>query len=192
MLRLQGATRRGDGGWRGRTGGDVDVGFLGFPEPVVEIEAACPLVGDVQEAVQTADGRWQDGQELFEEGGGQLLVTVGFEELEASRDLLERFGMDVVNIPLGRFEVPVEGDTLSVVFHEGWPVRFEPTAPAEVLLSVWDQPVAVKRTVGDGEIVLIGDSSFFHDVNLETLDSYFAGNVAFLREITEYDKEAEQ
>jgi hypothetical protein len=133
-----------------------------------------------------------DAVERFVRGGGRVIATVGFEELDASRDLLERFGMDVANIPLGRFEVPVEGDTLGVVFHEGWPVRFEPAAPVEVLLSMWDHPIAAKRTVGDGEIVLIGDSSFFHDVNLETLDSYFAGNVRFLREITEYGKETEQ
>lgn len=130
-----------------------------------------------------------DAVERFVTGGGRLLISVGYEEIDASRDLLARFGMDVANMPLGRFDVPVEGDTLSVLFHEGWPVRFDQRAPTEVLLSSWDYPVAVRRFFGDGEIVLIGDTSFFHDVNLETLDVYFAGNVAFLRKLLEHGRE---
>jgi hypothetical protein len=129
-----------------------------------------------------------DAVERFVTDGGRLLVSVGFEELDASRDLLARFGLDVANIPLGQFQAPIEGDTLEVLFHEGWPVRFDQAAPTEVLVSSWDYPVAIRRTVGNGEIVLIGDTSFFHDVNLETLDVYFAGNVAFLRKLAQYGR----
>jgi hypothetical protein len=133
-----------------------------------------------------------DAVEKFVTDGGSVIVSVGFEELHASRDLLGRFGLDVANIPLGRVEIPVEGDTLAVVVKEGWPVHFDQSAPTEVLLSIWDYPVAIKRTVGKGEIVLIGDTHFFHDMNLETRESYFAGNVAFLRKLTVYDQEEEQ
>jgi hypothetical protein len=129
-----------------------------------------------------------DAVERFVADGGRVIACVGFEELSASRGLLGRFGLDVAGIPLGRVEIPVEGDTLSVVVKEGWPVRFDATVPAEVLLSAWDYPVAVERSIGKGEVVLIGDTSFFHDANLETLDHYFAGNVEFLRRLTTDDR----
>ncbi|UCG53031.1 MAG: hypothetical protein JSW58_05610 [Candidatus Latescibacterota bacterium] len=126
-----------------------------------------------------------DAVEEFMLEGGTAVVSVGFEELEGSRDLLERFGFTVANAPLGRFVVGEESDSLAVLFHEGWPVAFDGRSDTEVLLSKWDLPLVVKRSIGEGKIVVIGDSSFFHDVNLETLDQYFAGNVAFLRELTE-------
>jgi hypothetical protein len=126
-----------------------------------------------------------DAVERFVVNGGRVIASVGFEEAAASRDLLNRFGLDVADIPLGRMPIPVEGDTLDVVVKEGWPVRYDGSAATEVLLSVWDYPVAVKRTIGKGEIVLIGDTAFFHDSNLETRDQYFAGNIAFLRRLTE-------
>jgi hypothetical protein len=122
--------------------------------------------------------------EEFLRAGGKAIVSVGFEELHASRELLNRFGLDVVNIPLGHFQVEAAGDTLGVLFREAWPVWYDETVPAEVVFSEWEYPLVVKRAVGKGEIVLIGDSYFFHDVNLETREQYFAGNIAFLRKLT--------
>jgi hypothetical protein len=126
-----------------------------------------------------------DAVENFLKNGGKMIVSVGFEELDGCRSLLNRFGIDVANIPLGHFDVETPPDTLSVTVHEGWPVRFDRTSPTDVLLSKWELPLAVRRQIGKGEIIVIGDSSFFHDNNLETLKSYFAGNIAFLRKITE-------
>lgn len=126
-----------------------------------------------------------DAAEKFLKNGGKMILSVGFEEIDGSRSLLDRFGIDIDNIPLGRLEVETPPDTVSVVFHEAWPIRFDKTSPADVLLSKWELPLAVKRQVGKGEIIVIGDSSFFHDVNLETLKSYLAGNIAFLRALTE-------
>ncbi|UCH82588.1 MAG: hypothetical protein JSW50_08860, partial [Candidatus Latescibacterota bacterium] len=126
-----------------------------------------------------------DAVENYVDSGGRLIASVGFEELDGSNKLLERFGLSVANIPLGRFEIPLPSDTLGVLVHEGWPVEFDNTGTPRVLLSNWELPFAVAKSHGQGEVVLIGDSSFFHDVNLETLDHYFAGNVAFLRQLTE-------
>lgn len=148
------------------------------------------LSGGVELLVLLAPTRPYSGEEIgaverFLRDGGTAIVSVGYEELAPSRELLNRFGLDVADIPLGRIQIPVEGDTVAVAVREGWPVRCDACENAEVLLSKWDYPVAVRRAVGEGEIVLIGDTSFFHDANLETLDHYFAGNVAFLRRIAE-------
>ena len=126
-----------------------------------------------------------DAVERFLKNGGRMIVSVGFEELDGCRSLLDRFGIDVANIPLGHFDVETPPDTVSVTVREGWPVRCDKMSSTDVLLSKWELPLAVKRQVGKGEIIVIGDSSFFHDNNLETLKSYFAGNIAFLRKITE-------
>ena len=122
--------------------------------------------------------------EEFAQNGGTVLVSVGFEELHGSRALLDRFGLEVSNIPLGKFQAVVKADTSTVVIREGWPVRAADGAtPAEVLVSEWGYPLVVRRPAGNGEVLLIGDSSFFHDVNLETLKEYTMANVAFLRKL---------
>jgi hypothetical protein len=126
-----------------------------------------------------------DAIEQFVRGGGRVIASVGFEELHASRGFLNHFGLSIANVPLGRFEVRAEGDTLGIVFREGWPVQFDDGAPTEVLVSEWNHPLVVKRLVGDGQIVLIGDSSFFHDANLESRDEYYKGNIAFLKKLAE-------
>jgi hypothetical protein len=126
-----------------------------------------------------------DAVEQFLRRGGKAIVSVGFEEIDGSRSLLRRFGFDVGDVPLARLETKAPSDSLPVVFREAWPVRYTDAAPAETLLSVWKSPLAVKRPVGKGELIVIGDSSFFHDVNLETREKYFAGNIAFLSKLAE-------
>jgi hypothetical protein len=125
--------------------------------------------------------------EEFLAGGGKVIAAVGFEEADGARGLLERFGFAIAGIPLGKFREPltVGSDSLQVDFYEGWPVLFEAGPGTEVLLTKWDQPVAVRRTVGKGEIIVVGDTSFFWDLNLESRDSFLMGNIEFLRLLTE-------
>jgi len=178
-------------GWKDRSLGGLQLNLArnGYfpvirPEfPYGDLENGAKVLLLVAPARRYSQGEI-DAVERFVTQGGRVVATVGFEELDASRGLLERFGLTVANIPLGQFEIRVEADTLAVNFREAWPVRFDATGPADVLLSQWDYPLVVRRAVGKGDIVLIGDSAFFHDVNLETRDRYFAGNVAFLRELT--------
>ncbi|UCF78366.1 MAG: hypothetical protein JSW03_09745 [Candidatus Eiseniibacteriota bacterium] len=129
-----------------------------------------------------------DAIEKFLRSGGRVIISVGFEELRASEGLLNRFGLSVANVPLGRLEVASEGDSPGILFREGWPVLFDSGAPVEVMVSEWNYPLVVRKPVGAGNIILIGDSSFFHDANLETREHYFEGNVAFFRRLIELGK----
>ena len=135
--------------------------------------------------VRSYDGDEIDEIETFVEGGGRAIVTVGYEEFDGARELLHHFGLSVANVPLGRFETAPDSLTGGVRFHEAWPVLSDGSREVEVLLSKWDLPLAVRVRTGKGEIVVIGDSSFFYDVNLETREEYYAANVEFLRGLIE-------
>jgi hypothetical protein len=114
------------------------------------------------------------------EGGGRLLVSVGFEEHLGSEALLAAFGLGVGSTPLGPAEVPQA--TGPVRFHEAWPVEVS-GADAQTIASGYGYPLAVYQPWGKGGVVLIGDSAFLLGSNLEGQDSYQEGNILLLREI---------
>jgi hypothetical protein len=116
--------------------------------------------------------------------GGQLLVSVGFEESEASQALLRSFGMAVGYVPLG--PVMVERQTGTVRFHEAWPVSTT-DEKAQPIVEGYGYPLVIHQTWGKGGVVLIGDSAFLLGGSLEDQYSYQEGNILLLRDIlTEY------
>jgi hypothetical protein len=123
----------------------------------------------------------------FVEGGGILIYTVGAEEAAAGQSLLRSFGLDVPvsPVPTGadwREPEPMgqlrtlfldakdygKGDyEVGVTFHAGWPVQAK-EADAEVLVyGDDDTPLVICRTIGRGKVVLIGDTGFAMNKNLE-------------------------
>jgi len=119
--------------------------------------------------------------------GGILICMVGAEQAPASQPLLSEFHLRVPASPvptgggwrepepMGRFRSLYldardynAGDyKAGVLFHSGWPVRPE-SEDAEVLVyGENDQPIVVTRRVGRGSIVVIGDSEFALNKNLE-------------------------
>ncbi len=118
----------------------------------------------------------------FVQRGGWLFLTVGYEERDGSRPLLEHFGFDVRPSPFAQFEVEVGGQL--VRFNEGWPLEVR-GSNARILVRQWDAPVVALRRVGRGGVLVIGDSSFFLNRNLEGEQEAFEGNVLFLRGLFE-------
>jgi hypothetical protein len=114
------------------------------------------------------------------EAGGSLLVSVGFEESEASRDLLAAFGLAVEHIPLGPVEA--QRDTGTVRFHEAWPVRAS-GEQAQTIVEGYGYPLAVYQPWGQGGVVLIGDSAFLLGGTLEGEGGYEEGNILLLRDM---------
>jgi hypothetical protein len=117
----------------------------------------------------------------FVEGGGVLICTVGYEERHASRELLadlgyaigltpeeEAAGMEPA--PLGHFKSPFfnAGSYLAYVrFHAAWPVLC--TDPKRLVISFLSggRELIVMRRIGQGLTIVIGDTYFATNRNLE-------------------------
>lgn len=143
-----------------------------FPEDQLEKADVAVLLAP-QRGYSTAERRVL---RRFVERGGRLLVCVGHEELDGARELLRDYGLGVRDLPLAHFRTGP--DKSDLVFLEGWSV--ESPANARVLVRQWGQPVVASLPVGRGTIVLIGDTRYLLNRNLEGRESWLPGNVAFL------------
>ncbi|MEI7899802.1 MAG: hypothetical protein WCK89_06085 [bacterium] len=115
----------------------------------------------------------------FMERGGVVLMSCGYPHYGNARSLLEPLGIEVLNIPLGRsFDRLAFGRPIHLF--SAWPVKLH-RAGAEVLAVDNDRPLIVEVPVGRGRLVLIPDSEFFHNINLENLESHSLPNIEFIR-----------
>ncbi|WP_207678044.1 DUF4350 domain-containing protein [Desulfonema magnum] len=112
--------------------------------------------------------------------GGNLILTVGWEEKHASEALMKQFGLSLDYVPLGRFFSVIPHFKQKVRFSEAWPV-ISSDGKAEIIASYEKLPVIMKKRYGEGHIVLIGDSSFFWNNNLEMEKSHVRENIEFLK-----------
>jgi len=114
----------------------------------------------------------------FVNNGGTFILTTGYEQRAPSAALLEAFGLRIGSPqssslepePLGHFKSPYlesEGKRVYVRFHAAWPVAA--TEPdAQVMAYGRDnQPVIIMRRFGTGRVLLIGDTCFAMNMNLE-------------------------
>ena len=124
----------------------------------------------------------------FVRRGGVLICMVGAEEAGASAPLLARFGFRVPRSPvptggdwkepepLGHMRSmyldiqPEEGEPYQVglVLYAGWPVEVLREDGEVLAYGDDDRPVAVMRQEGRGRVVVIGDSHFALNKNLES------------------------
>jgi hypothetical protein len=127
--------------------------------------------------------------------GGKLVMTIGWDRYRPNRELLNAFGFDVggsanPNLPpepLGHFKAPYyypedKSYQAYVRFHSAWLVRLlDPSElkrgdsqdrilAREVAFGRGDETTIVWRREGDGQVVLIGDSEFATNKNLERED----------------------
>ena len=119
--------------------------------------------------------------------GGVLVCMVGAEQALASRDLLAEFGIRVPTSPVptgGKAYEPAPmghvrslyldgskyglGDyRVGVVLHAAWPVESDRQAAEVLVRGVQERPVVVCCAHGAGKVVVIGDSEFAMNKNLE-------------------------
>ncbi len=118
--------------------------------------------------------------EAFVREGGSLFICAGYEEAPACRDLLQRFGLRLRNLPLG----PIGPETNSAKIHflNAWPVTSDP-AGTEVLCQRGEYPLIVCRHCQRGKVFLAGDSRFFLNRNLEMAESFNLENIQFLQKL---------
>jgi len=117
----------------------------------------------------------------FVKGGGTLILTVGCDDAGPCRPLLADFGFDIdtdgvhspETVPMGHFKSPYlrsEEQRVFVRFHAAWPVVCN-EADAQVIAYGRDNlPVIAMRRIGAGKIVVIGDTRFATNDNLERED----------------------
>lgn len=153
----------------------------------------------------------------FVENGGFLLMSVGAGEKDGAQSLLRTFEMDIADVPLGPVPWIIEthGTTPQIApedlekywhepkFMEVYPVGcsnpLKSYASLTYLGKTYD--LIISKQYGKGMVVLIGDSRFLLDENLEySLSStqlnkpqfaaIWVGNVELLRDLfTDFNKE---
>lgn len=115
----------------------------------------------------------------FAERGGVVLMSCGYSHYGNARSLLEPLGIEVLNIPLGRsFDRLAFGRPIHLF--SAWPLKLH-RADAVVLAKSDDWPLIVEVPVGQGRVILIPDSEFFHNINLENMERHSQANVDFIR-----------
>ena len=120
----------------------------------------------------------------FVKQGGTLILTVGWEEREASLPLMDSFGFSIDYLPLAQFISIIPYANQKVRFFEAWPVVS--TGEKSVVIAAYRKfPVVVKKPYGKGQVIMIGDSSFFCNKNLEMEERHIKENIDFLRWLLE-------
>lgn len=118
--------------------------------------------------------------EEFVRHGGELFICVGYEDASACGDLLARFGFKLRNLPLG--PLGPDSNDVKIYFLNAWPVVAE-SGETDVLCRQGEYALIVSRRYGQGRVVLIGDSGFFLNRNLEMAESFNPENIQFFRQL---------
>jgi len=117
----------------------------------------------------------------FVNRGGTFILTVGCDEAGPSRPLLSDFGFGIgtdrlnglESVPMGHFKSPYlqsEGQRVFVRFHAAWPVICTEADVQVIAYGRDNLPVIVLRRVGAGKVVVVGDTRFATNDNLERED----------------------
>jgi hypothetical protein len=120
----------------------------------------------------------------FLDRGGSVIMTAGPRNAAAARALLRELGLDVKNIPLGRF-FDREAFGHPVSFYSAWAVEAAGSG-AEIVTAYDDLPLIVSRPRGKGRFILIGDPEFLLNKNLESDGHHDPNNIEFVRRLLDH------
>lgn len=118
------------------------------------------------------------------ESGATIVVSAASSDAAGVEPLLSRIGVSIAPIPLGK--LTIEKPDYAVKLHEASPLFTEGTA-YESLLEFKGYLVGASFPRGQGRIVVIGDTDFFLNHNLEGRENVEMGNVFFLRDLLSED-----
>jgi hypothetical protein len=130
--------------------------------------------------------------------GGFVILATGYEDKDASLPLLKEFDVDIQHTPLG--PVPyIEGNTSAYQneprFVDSWPLTFNQSHSTSYYNFTWGETsyhlvVFVKQ--GSGGLVVISDSQYLLDKNIESIYDYWPGNIIFLKHLFDQIKTGEE
>lgn len=117
----------------------------------------------------------------FMDRGGWVIVAAGWNLQECVEPILSKFDVAIDNVPLGQVGGTALGDTVSLA--DAYPISGGGDG-AEDLIHCFGYPVARTIKHGQGGLVVIGDSQFFYNKNLEGQNELVVmENVIFFREM---------
>jgi hypothetical protein len=110
--------------------------------------------------------------------GGTFILMAGFDEADPSSPLLSTLGFSIGGtgpnplepVPMGHFKSPYlsSGDQrVHVRFHAAWPVTCNDPSARVIAYGHGNLPVIILRQLGAGKVVVIGDTCFVANKNLE-------------------------
>jgi len=114
----------------------------------------------------------------FVNQGGTFILTVGQDEAMASRSILSDFGFTIGTInrtapqdeAMGHFKSPYlrsEDKQVYVRFHAAWPIHCTDPQAQVIAYGKGNLPIIILRRFGAGKVVVIGDTCFAMNKNLE-------------------------
>lgn len=114
----------------------------------------------------------------FVRNGGILILTVGYDQAGPSKFLLDAFGFRIASpesefhepMPLGHFKSPYlesQGTRVYVRFHAAWPLASTDPNAHVIAYGPANLPVILMQRSGKGTVVLVGDTCFAMNKNLE-------------------------
>lgn len=114
----------------------------------------------------------------FVTNGGTFIIMVGLDRADPSRSLLSLFGFTIGTSGqyppepevMGHFKAPYlsSGDQrVHVRFHAAWPIACNDPGARVIAYGRNDSPVIILRPLGAGKVVVIGDTHFATNKNLE-------------------------
>jgi hypothetical protein len=94
--------------------------------------------------------------------------------------LLNQFGLKLRNLPLGL--LAPDSNNAQASFLNAWPVVAQ-AGQSEELCRRGDYPLVVAQRHGRGRVVVVGDSAFFQNRNLEMAEAFNTNNIEFFRKL---------
>jgi hypothetical protein len=125
----------------------------------------------------------------YMKNGGSIVIATGYDDKDASLPLLQQLNVNIEPIPLG--PVPyVEGNTTTYQneprFVDSWPLSFPQSQTTFYYNFTWDDMtyhLVIFEKYGAGGLLVIGDSQFLLDKNIESIYDYWPGNIIFLKHL---------
>jgi hypothetical protein len=120
----------------------------------------------------------------FMRSGGWVILGCGYLDGDGCEELLESLGCRISDVPLGRFfDLKAFGQPVS--FMSAWAIAKVPPN-AEILCKSADWPLIVSLPAGKGGLVLVGDSEFLHNRNVEGHKNHDPANTTFLKNLLDH------